>query len=241
MSKYAGTIFILLSLLAGAVIGAVLHSWWQHHLESKKRRIPKAWPLSVRNMVNTRERRTWHWLVRNFMDYHVMVKMPLTRFTMPQFKSEGQHWFELLSGVYCTFTICSPNGTVIGCVDVPGAMGLSLSNQALKHSLLSQCNISYWVLDPDKLPNPKEIRYAFLGSEALHEDEKLRHSEEEFSESRAHLHAVLDRQRHQKEKTFTRAESQVGKPAEPFDSQLHSGWQENSFVAPLDSRSADLR
>jgi hypothetical protein len=222
MSEYSGPIFTLLSLLTAAVIGAVLHAWWQHRLKSMKMRIPSAWPLLVRNMVNTRERRVWHWLVRNFKDYHVMVKMPLTRFAMPQFKAEGQHWFELLGGVYCTFTICSDNGTVFGCVDVPGTRA-TMSNHALKRSLLSHCNMTYWVLDPDKLPDPKEIRYAFLGTEALQEDEKPKHSEAELTEARARRHAALEQQSDHKRETFTRDASQA-----------------DSFVVPLDSRSAPL-
>lgn len=49
-----------------------------------------------------------------------MVKLPVTRFTMPQVREESQHWFQMLSGVYCTFTVCNVEGQVIGCVDVPG-------------------------------------------------------------------------------------------------------------------------
>ena len=75
---------------------------------------------------------------------------------------------------------------MIGCVDVPGLHGLSLSNQTLKHTLLSQCNIRYWVVDPDNLPNTTAIRAAFLGEQAVVKEalERVR-TEDEFNQTRA--------------------------------------------------------
>jgi hypothetical protein len=167
----------------------------------------------------------------------------VTRYTMPQVKEQGQHWFNLLSGVYCTFTVCTSDGTVIGCVDVPGPVRLSLSNQTLKHTLLSQCNIRYWVVDPEHLPSVTKIRTAFLGDQAMmkQELERTRH-EAEFNASRASLHAAVQRQRHQKNSDFAQLEASRRQDLDSsYDSHLSTGWQDNSFVAPLDSRLAELR
>lgn len=243
MDKYSEWITIGLALLAGLILGAFFHAWWQQKTELAKRRIPRKWPLAVRPLVNSKERRTWRWLVRSFLDHHVLIKMPVTRFTMPQVKEQGQgqHWFHLLSGVYCTFTVCTAEGTVIGCVDVPGPMGLSLSNQTLKHTLLSQCNIRYWVVDPEHLPSVTEIRTAFLGDQAMmkRELERTRH-QAAFNASRANLQAAVLRQRHHKSSDFAQLDATPSNnESDSYDSHLSTGWQQNSFVDPLDSRSAE--
>jgi hypothetical protein len=244
MDKYTGWIVVVIAMLASGMLGAFAYAWWRQQQELAKRRIPRKWPLSVRALVNSRERRAWRWLIRAFIDEHVMIKLPVTRFTMPQVKEQGQHWFHILSGVYCTFTVCTPEGNVIGCVDVPGPKGFSLSNQTLKHTLLSQCNIRYWVVDPDNLPSPSEIRAAFLGEQAVRKEELDRvRTEAQFNETRAHLKAALLRQRNHTQSDFARLEAALSSDPhshEAYESQLSTSWQHNSFVAPLDSRGAEL-
>jgi hypothetical protein len=236
---------VMIAMLASSVLGAFVYAWWRQKKELAKRRIPRKWPLAVRSMVNSRERRAWRWLVRAFLDHHVMVKIPVTRFTMPQVREQGQHWFQILSGVYCTFTVCTVDGSVIGCVDVPSHQGFSLSNQTLKHTLLSQCNIRYWVIDPDKLPSTTEIRAAFLGEQAVRKEELDRvRTEAQFIETRDNLKAALLRNRHVQSSDFARLEAVLSSDPhghDAYDSQLSTSWQHNSFVAPLDSRGAELR
>jgi hypothetical protein len=245
MDRYTGFIIIVIAMLASGGLGVFGHAWWRQKKELAKRRIPRKWPLSVRPMVNSRERRAWRWLVRAFLDHHVMIKLPVTRFTMPQVREQGQHWFQILSGVYCTFTVCNAEGSVIGCVDVPGPLGFSLSNQTLKHPLLSQCNIRYWVVDPDKLPSTTEIRAAFLGEQAVLKEELDRvRTEAQFIETRDNLKAALLRKRHVQSSDFARLEAALS--TEPhshdaYESQLSTSWQHNSFVTPLDSRRSELR
>jgi hypothetical protein len=84
---------------------------------------PARWPLNPRVIVNSEERRVWRWLCRAFVDHHIMVKIPVTRFTMPRSPDNSVHWFNLLNGAYCTFTVCTPEGRAVGCVDVPGPKG----------------------------------------------------------------------------------------------------------------------
>lgn len=214
-------------------------------MEQARRRIPRKWPLAVRALVNSRERLVWRWLLRSFLDHHVLVKLPVTRFTLPEKKEESQHWFHILGGVYCTFTVCSTEGNVIGCVDVPGPQGLSLSNQTLKHTLLSQCNIRYWVVDPDHIPSVTTIRAAFLGEQTvLREGLERAQTDEEFNQTRANLKAALSRQRTMKPGDFDRLEalySEEPRSHEAYESELSTNWKQDSFVAPLDSRKGELR
>jgi len=245
MDRYTGWVIVAIAILASAGLGAYAHAWWHKKREMAKRRIPRKWPLVVRFLVNSRERVVWRWLVRAFLGHHIMIKLPVTRFTMPQIKEEGQHWFQILSGVYCTFTVCAADGSVIGCVDVPSLRGLSLSNQTLKHTLLSQCNIRYWVVDPEHLPNVTGIRAAFLGEQAVLKEELERvRTETEFNQTRANLKAALSRQRNHQSSDFARLEAILAadpQGQENYESQLSTGWQHNSFVAPLDSRAGELR
>ena len=247
MYDYVGWMIsaVLMLLCTGA--GVWGHARYMKRKEQARRRIPRKWPLAIRSMVNSREKLVWRWLSRAFLDHHVMVKLPVTRFTMPQVKAEGQHWFEILSGVYCTFTVCTPEGNVVGCVDVPNLRGLSLSNQTLKHTLLAQCNIRYWVVDPDNLPNATSIRTAFLGEQAVVKEtlERVR-TEEQFNQTRANLRAALSRQRHSQPSPSEFARLEAILSADPhshesYDSHLSSSWKQDSFVAPLDSRAGELR
>jgi len=244
MDGYTGWLIAGMAMFASSMLGALAYAWWRQKKERAQRRIPRKWPLAVRAIVNSRERHAWRWLVRAFHDHHVMIKLPVSRFTVPQIKEQGQHWFHILNGVYCTFTVCTADGSVIGCVDVPDPHGFSLSNQTLKHTLLSQCDVRYWVVDPDNLPDTTEIRAAFLGEQTvLKEDLERVRTEVEFNETRANLKAALLRQRHQTHSDSAKldaAPSSDPHSHEAYYSELSTSWQQNSFVAPLDSRSAEL-
>jgi hypothetical protein len=103
-----------------------------------------------------------------------------------------------------------------------------MSNQTLKYGLLSQCGIPYWVVEPDNLPHKNQIRTAFLGDAAAATlgdgmDSRLK-------DVAGNLQAAVLRRR----------SSNVGHLPPPQDEHLIEGWELNSFVAPLDSRSADL-
>ena len=69
-----------------------------------------------------------------------------------------------------------------------------MSNQTLKHSLLSQCGLSYWVIDPLNLPHLTVIRSAFLGEDAQKGNERDM-LESRFNDVKEHLQAAVSRQR----------------------------------------------
>ena len=219
--------------------GIALYLWQQLNKEKQRPHMPKEWPLLPRLLVNSKERKVWVWLAEVMYDQQIMIKLPVTRFTIPAQREEATHWYNMLNRVYCTFTICGLDGHVIGCVDVPGAAGLSMSNQTLKYGLLSQCGIPYWVVEPDNLPHMSQIRTAFVG------DGAVRSSEQDRMDSRLKnvandLHAAVSRQR--TNKSTTAHERHGFEPTSPPpDGPMTQGWEQNSFMAPLDSRGAELR
>lgn len=234
----------LLAVLAPALLalGAGLQHVWTKKRIQARRRIPKHWPLSVRAITNSEEARVWHWLSRAFYDHHVMIKLPVTRFTMPREQDQGMDWYNLLGGVYCTFTICKADGRVVGCLDVPGKNALPRSTRLLKHSLLTQCELPYWVVRSGSLPTVTEIRSEFLGETPTAQTMREREIEERaLISAQANLRSVINKQRVSRNSDFspltnwsssTMGETQAG--------DLGSQWQDNSFLIPLDSRKGDL-
>ncbi len=159
-------LFLCLGLAAGVALGIGGYMVWLKQQANAKMRLPTRWPLTARVLMTNEEYEVFKWLFVTFNDHLVMVKLPVLRFTLPVNKDENggsARWQELLGGVYCTFTICTPNGNVVGCVDVPGRRGLNRSNRELKESLLSDCRIAYTLVRSIKLPDVSEIRAAFLG------------------------------------------------------------------------------
>lgn len=234
-------LYLSVGALVGLAIGAGLVFWWQKLVQRTQRRIPREWPLRLRPLVNSQERQVWIWLTKVMFDQQILIKLPVTRFTMPAQQTEAPHWYKILNGLYCTFTVCDTQGRVIGCVDVPGPQGLSMSNQTLKHGLLAQCGVRYWVVDPDNLPHLAQIRTAFLGEHAVkgvgRDDLEMR-----FRNQRENLQAAVTRQRQAGEKSsgFARLDAAMDPHHETPESRLPSGWDQNSFISPLDSRSGEL-
>ncbi|WP_411886360.1 DUF2726 domain-containing protein [Polaromonas sp. YR568] len=127
--------------------------------------------MQARSLLLDAEQEVWHWLQRAFFDHHVLVKVPVIRFVSPRNEAEGQRSFELLKSVYCSFTVCAADGTVIGCLDVPGPQGLRASNRDLKRKLFAECGIAYAVVRASNLPTLEDVRAAFLGEIDLSDDE----------------------------------------------------------------------
>lgn len=230
------TLAIALTLfVAGSVTGALYWRWRLKAMEQASRRIPKQWPLKARPMVNSKERRVWLWLVKVMFDQQIMIKIPVTRFTTPARAEEAEKWFKLLNGLYCTFTVCDLQGRVIGCVDVPGKQGLSVGNQSLKHSLLAQCGVPYWVVEPDNLPHLTHIRAAFLGEDSVHGRDAHLHSKlRDVAET---LQAAVSKQRSYKSSPTQKSADQNASA----EGAVVSNWEVNSFLVPLDSRAGELR
>ncbi|RPE70646.1 uncharacterized protein DUF2726 [Tibeticola sediminis] len=242
-------ISVVLALAAGLGAGVALARWLQRRTARAPRRLPRHWPLVPRLLANSEERRVWRWLVRAFYDHHVMIKVAVTRFTLPRKGEDARQWYEILNGVYCTFTVCTAGGQVLGCVDVPGRKGLSESNRQLKQTLLTQCGIAYWIVNPERLPTITDIRTAFLGDTGAAMTRANAAEGEAIKVARAALHAAVERQRVIRQSEISSLggsdEASVAGPLTAMPEGMPAAPvvyapQENSFLTPLDSRKADL-
>jgi hypothetical protein len=189
--NFSTFLLIGLALVAGTVLGAVLYAAWLRRQSSASLRLPDRWPLAARVVVTNQEHEVLTWLRATFHEHLVMVKLPVLRFTMPVDKEKnggGTRWQELLGGVYCTFTVCTTNGNVLGCVDVSGKRGMSRANRSLKESLLSDCHIAYTVVSSKALPRGSAMRAAFLGE--LEEEDQI--EEQVTRGGNSSFHADLD-------------------------------------------------
>ena len=248
MSTYSGAVWLGLggiALLISSLLGAVIHGWWLRRTARLRRRIPKRWPLSARAVASSEERKVWRWLAGAFYDHSIMIKMPVTRFTLPRTKEHGLHWYELLSGVYCTFTVVGVDGRVIGCVDVPNPRRIARRNKILKETLLHQCGIAYLLVESARLPSLQDIRSEFLGEMASmtrdHERDEAAIKAASTSLRASLMHQRLTRNSDMSPLTpnTTAGRDSGGHSASP--SQFPSNWSENSFIMPLDSRKAELQ
>ncbi len=232
-------LFGIAALSFGMALGAVLYAWWQNRAALARRRVPRQSRIVKRLLVNTREKRVWHWLVGTFTQHHVMVKMPVTRFTTPQAEADREQWFALLNDVYCTFTVATPEGTVIGCVDVPGTNGIPQSNLLIKRKLFSRCGVPYWVVENGVLPASKDIFASFAGvapvAPAQIDAIEVAVSSGDLHKARAELHATVSRQRQSKTEKVN-----AGEDTGFADSLLTPDWAPDSFQMPLDSRQGDF-
>ncbi|MES2943961.1 MAG: DUF2726 domain-containing protein [Pseudomonadota bacterium] len=201
--NFSTILMMVLMLLIGAALGGGLYAWWQHKQETSEPPLPAKWPLTARVLMTVEEYEVMVWLRRTFPKHLIMIKLPVVRFTIPIKEKGGRNkkWQKMLEGVNCTFSICTSNGSVVGCVDVPGKRGLPRGNRDLKDGLLSDCGIAYTVVRGSELPKSSAMRAAFLG-EANVEDQQ-EHQETRGGDSV--FHADLD--------AFTARARQVAKEA----------------------------
>lgn len=183
----------MLALLAVAALAAA--GLWLRSRRRRGRRLPQQLPVRPRLVLGRSERQVWLWLRQVFPQHHIMVKLPVTRFTLPRQPEGARKWFGLLGSVYCTFTLCDEQGRVVGCVDVMDERRLSRGNRQLKQTLLSQCRIGYWALTPEAMPEPWTLRAEFLGADATDDAFARASDSAELQTARAHLFEALDRNR----------------------------------------------
>jgi len=172
----------VLSLLVGMLSGAWLGAVWLGRRKVGNKLalpLPGLWPLRGRPILSSHEQEIWHSLRSVFHDHAVMVKIPILRFTQlrepPMPKSanpaptqndrqlKSDQWLEMLGGLYATFTICTLEGKVVGCVDVFGKQEGSKASRELKEALLLDCGMAYLVTSAFNVPDASTLRELFLG------------------------------------------------------------------------------
>ncbi|MEO6018007.1 MAG: hypothetical protein ABIP46_12190, partial [Polaromonas sp.] len=118
LSSFVSTLMV--TAVLAAFFGAASCRYWLARNARQKKLIPAKWQLRARPLFNDVERTVWRWLRQVFFDHQLLLKVPVIRFLSPESASQGQHSHDLLKGIYCSFTVCAANGTVVGCIDVPG-------------------------------------------------------------------------------------------------------------------------
>ena len=233
------------TLLCGLPLGAALHCRARKRAARERRRIPARWPLTGRVIANSEEIKVWRWLFSTFFDHAVLIKMPVIRFLLATTPDQRLHCYELLKGVYCTFTVVSLSGQVVGCIDVASRSRQNSTNRKLKQTLLDQCGIPYLALDPDDLPSLSAIRARFVDASTpgMAVDPA---QEAAINKASRNLRSSLTRKR--RTRGSDRASPSIhgadDKPSEGRGDEasqfIGSRWNENSFLSPLDSRVAAL-
>lgn len=184
-------LMLALGVVLGVALGVLLYGAWMRRHANRKLRLPARWLLNARGLVTSDEQEVWKWLRQVFPEHVVMVKVPVTRFTMPSTKSrpqkKDQPWHDLLNGVYCTFAVSNLNGKVVGCVDLPGKRGLTKAQRDMKESLLLECGIGYTTVRISSLPSRSAMRAAFLGEIPIVAPEA-----QETRAGNSSFHAALD-------------------------------------------------
>lgn len=240
-------------LLCGTALGAGLLLLWQQRGAKQALRMPQKWPLRSRPLLTIEEKQVFDWLKGVFPDHFVMCKLPVLRFTVPvkkERKGLARRWQELLHGVYCTFTVCTKDGFVIGCVDVHGKRGLSDISRELKERLLEDCAVTYFAVRPNALPNAGVVRSAFLGEPLLKSasEQVTRGGDSIFNHE---LVTFADQKRqaaHKELKAAYPAAAELSKNHDPDGTGAFAARRagrskpvfDESFLAPLDSRPGRL-
>ena len=237
------------AIVAGFTAGILVAARMAKRTARLKRQAPKQWPLSPRAIINSEERKIWRWLELAFVDYSVMVKLPVTRFSIPNSAEQGLRWYELLTSLYCTFTVVRADGRVMGCVDLPTRAGRPSHAQRMKASMLAQCGIGYLILQRGTDPTVAQIRFKFLGeiASAMPQGNYQAAAVQAASSS---LRSSITRSRQIRHTHSGPAPLAASSPAPLTGSDsdyaglqssgFNAQWQDNSFIMPLDSRKATL-
>ena len=241
-----GTVGLIAAFAAGAFVAA----WLARRAARLRRKAPKQWPLSPRAIINSEERKIWRWLELAFVDYSVMVKLPVTRFSIPNSAEQGLRWYELLSSLYCTFTVVRADGRVMGCVDLPSRAGRPSKAQRMKASMLAQCGIAYLVLQQGTEPTVAQIRFKFLG-ELASAMPQGNYQAAAIQAASSSLRSSITRSRQIRQGDSGPAPLSPSSPAPLMrtdseyaglaSSGFNAQWQDDSFIMPLDSRKGGLK
>jgi len=227
---------VALAFLIGIATGLLLLRSAAGSGKSHRRpmEVPEIWPFDPRRVTSSVERKAWAWLRETFPEQQVLLKLPVTRFVIPQNPERAREWYQLLANVYCTFTICTNDGRVLGCLDVMTTSdGLPRMNRQIKETLLEQCGINYWAVPHDRLPDSSTLRAEFLGDENRREvaAEPPVSQFQALENVRTRLHETLDRRRSTTQRSDAPSQF-TGSDLLPIPSVLQNSGAQNSDPQP---------
>lgn len=157
------TLEILAASLLGATLGILFYRSRIVSWKKKEKQLPTHWSLRLRPIFSDVDHAVWLWLKQVFPEHEVLVKVPVLRFLSGS--SGDLKAMIQIKDIYCSFTVCSPKGRVLGCIDVPGAKGLKASRRDLKKKLFESCGLPYAVFGAQDLPTHEALRTFFLNED----------------------------------------------------------------------------
>jgi dGTP triphosphohydrolase len=175
--------FLQVLLLSTSLLGLVWIAWQLRGLKplralfKRDRSMPEVWPLARRPVLNARERHVYALMKQAFPQQQVLVKLPLTRFTQLRETKNAAFWYELLTPLTVSFTLCDGNTQVFAVVDLLNEDRAGSSATKLKRRALAAAQVRYVRLNMTEVPSVRMLRDLVL-SEKEQRDSVWRTSSE---------------------------------------------------------------
>lgn len=153
-------VMVALATAAGLLLGVVL----QRRRPAGKREWPRRWRLNARPIFTTDERLLFKELRAALPNHVVLAKLNLLRFCQAADEFEARAWYDRLHTLHVSFTICTPNGSVVSVVDIDAPhKASSARSQRMKEAVLEACRIRYVRCRPGQWPHQALIATWALG------------------------------------------------------------------------------
>lgn len=156
--------FIQVLLLSTALLGVVWIVWQLLQLKplrgliKRERSMPEAWPLARRPVLNAHERHVFALMKQAFPQHQVLVKLPLTRFTQLRESKNAAFWYELLTPLTVTFTLCDVHTQAFAVIDILNEGRAGSSATRLKRRALNAAQVRYVRIDIAEVPSVRMLR-----------------------------------------------------------------------------------
>lgn len=154
------TLDVLLPAVVGLVVGGLGYRSWMEYRIRHVKKLTELIAPKLKPLFNELDQAAWCWLEQVFPEHKILLKIPVLRFLSGG--SVDLQSLVQLKGLYCTFTVCSPHGRVVGCMDIVDAKTIQGSRRDLKKKLFQSFGLAYTVLEVDSLPSMQALRAAFL-------------------------------------------------------------------------------
>jgi Protein of unknown function (DUF2726) len=160
--KFLQILFICCAIAGGLWLLWQLSQLLRESLSKRPKKVPEVWPIARRAVLNTKERQLYGLMRQAFPQYEVLVKLPLTRFMQLREESEIRFWYELLSPLNVTFTLCDHSMQPFAALDLLSDSRAASSAIRLKKRAMAAAQVRYVQLDLQRLPTVRQLRDMML-------------------------------------------------------------------------------
>ncbi|RZL01954.1 MAG: DUF2726 domain-containing protein [Rubrivivax sp.] len=152
-------VMAVLAAAVGLLLGVVLQ-----RRPASKREWPRRWRLNARPIFTTDERLLFKELRAALPNHVVLPKLNLLRFCQAADEFEARAWYDRLHTLHVSFTVCTPNGSVVSVIDIDAPnKASSARSQRMKEAVLEACRIRYVRCRPGQWPHQALIATWALG------------------------------------------------------------------------------